>query len=453
MADDLDQNDELERPPILGASHVDFSDFGDDAENIDLIRRRQSQVAGSLLFYHDPVHIVRGEGVWLYDDKGRKYLDCYNNVASVGHCHPKVVAALTEQAGKLNTHTRYLHEGIVEYSEKLTGLMPEGLDVCYFVCTGTEANDLAMRIARAVTGKNGIIVMENSYHGNSTLIHEASTVGYPASDRPDHIVAVEPPNCYRGPYRSGEHEELGPAYAELVGQAIATLDNRGQGVAAFLCDTIFDSQGVIEAPEDYFREIYKKVREAGGLCIADEVQAGLCRTGKYWGFEHYGITPDIVTLGKPMGDGHPLAIVVTSREIAAKFAQHSFYFNTFGGNPVSMAVGKAVLEVCEEEAIAENARETGMYLREQLEVLAQRYPVIGDVKGKGLFQAIELVEDRETREPATKLASQLPDRMKQHGVLIGLSGRYGNTLKVRPPLTFSKANVDQLVLALDSVLS
>lgn len=442
-----------DRPAQLGAAHVDLRDFGDDATNASLIQRRLRHVGGSMLFFDDPVHLVRGQGVWLYDKQGRQYLDCYNNVASVGHCHPEVVSALSDQARLLNTHTRYLHETVVEYAETLTRLMPDGLDICTFVCTGTEANDLAFRIARTVTGHQGAVVMENSYHGNSTTIDALSTMAHPdPSDRPDWLVAVEPPNTYRGPFRRDRDEDLGARYAGLVAEAVATLDERGHGTAAFMCDTIFDSQGVLEAPEDYFRLAYEQVRSAGGLCIADEVQAGLARTGAWWGFEHYGVVPDIVTLGKPMGGGHPIGIVVTSREIAQKFAASAVYFNTFGGNPVSAAAGKAVLEVCEREDLPAHCADTGARLRSRIEELRQRHEVIGDVRGLGTFIGIELVEDRETRTPATALARRIPDAMREQGILIGISGRHGNVLKIRPPLVFDASHADQLSATLAGVL-
>lgn len=439
------------RPSLLDATHTGQSEYSSETTNLELIQNRQRYLGASILFYHNPVHLVRGRGVFLYDAEDREYLDCYNNVASVGHCHPHVVKALCDQAHELNTHTRYLHDNVIQYAEMLADTMPGNLEICMFVCTGTEANELAMRIARTVTGKNGAIVMENSYHGNSTLINELSTIAYSRHNRPDHVAAVEPPNIYRGPYLAGENN-LAEKYATLVNEAIEVLDNRDQGVAAFMCDTIFDTQGTLEAPPDYFEKVYAKVRAAGGLCIADEVQAGLSRTGRNWGFEHYNVVPDIVTLGKPMGDGHPVAAVVTSPEIADSFATSSFYFNTFGGNPVSAAVGKAVLEVIRDEAITDHVHKVGTYLRQQLEKLAERHAIIGNVRGKGLFLGIELVTDRDTKEPANEIARDLPDRMREEGILIGLSGRLGNVLKVRPPLVFSRENADFLVETLDRVL-
>lgn len=439
------------RPSILDASHTDQSEYSSETTNLELIKSRQKHLGASILFYHNPVHLVRGRGVFLYDTENREYLDCYNNVASVGHCHPHVVKALCEQAQELNTHTRYLHNKVIQYADMLAGTMPGNLDICMFVCTGTEANELAMRIARTVTGNKGAIVMENSYHGNSTLISELSTITYSRNDRPDHVVTVEPPNTYRGSFPATE-DSPGERYADLVDEAIDVLNSRDQRVAAFMCDTIFDTQGTLEAPPDYFEKVYAKVRAAGGLCIADEVQAGLSRTGKNWGFEHYNVIPDIVTLGKPMGDGHPVAAVVTTPEIAESFARTSFYFNTFGGNPVSAAVGTAVLEVIRDEAITDHVEKTGSYLRQQLEELAERHTIIGNIRGKGLFLGIELVTDRGTKEPANEIARDLPDRLREEGILIGLSGSLGNVLKIRPPLVFSRENADFLVRTLDRVL-
>jgi 4-aminobutyrate aminotransferase-like enzyme len=408
-----------------------------------------------MLFYHDPVKLVKGEGVWLFDQHGRKYLDCYNNVASVGHCNPHVVEALSKQASELNTHTRYLHDTVIEYSEQLAATFPGDLEVCLFVCSGTESNELAMRIARAVTGNTGAVVMEYSYHGNSTLISEMSTMGSHVDNRPDHVIAVEPPNTYRGPYQTSDEsdkESIGQKYADLLNSAIETLDARGLGTAAFMCDTMFDSQGGLEAPADYFQEVYKKVRLAGGLCIADEVQPGFARTGKMWGFEHYGVVPDIVTLGKPMGNGHPIAGVVTTHDIMERFSKSAFYFNTFGGNPVSSAVGRAVLDEMQNRDMTTHVSKTGSYLRNRLEMLSEKHEIIGDVHGLGLYQAVDLVLDRSSREPAAEIASQIPDAMKDAGILIGLSGRHGNVLKIRPPLVFDDDNVDQMVETLDQVL-
>ena len=417
-----------------------------------LQRRDRAMGPAYRLFYKEPVHLVRGEGVWLYDADGEKFLDCYNNVASVGHCHPDVVDALHRQAATLNTHTRYLHENVVEYAERLGATLPAGLDVCMFVCTGTEANDLAFRIARTVTGHDGAIVMENAYHGNSMVVTELSTQCYPAAWQPDYLEAVEAPNPYHGSW--GEDEpDWGKKYAGRVGEAIDALAERGHGPAIFISDNIFSSNGILTPPLEYLQEAYKKVRAAGGLVIADEVQSGFCRLGDhFWGFEDSGVVPDIVTMGKPAGDGHPLAVVVTTAEIAAEFARRFDYFNTFGGNPVSAAVGLAVLEVIERENILQNVRETGELLGNGLRSLAQRHQWIGDVRGKGLFYGVELVRDRKTKEPAATEASRVRDFLRSNGILLSTTGPLNNVIKIRPPMVFSKAHAGLLLDGLEQAL-
>ena len=423
-------------------------------EDLQLVRRRQAAMGPSYrLFYEQPLHLVRGEGVWLFDRQGRTYLDCYNNVASVGHCHPHVVEALCRQAATLNTHTRYLDENIVRYAERLRDTLPGDLRVCMFVCTGTEANDLAFRIARTVTGHDGAIVTDQAYHGNSMVVNELSTSEYPPEQRPDYLVAVEPPNPFRGSWRYGE-PALGPKYAGCVDEAVEVLASRGRKPAMFLCDSIFDANGPLTAPKGYFNTAYEKVRKAGGLCVADEVQAGLCRLGDHmWGFEDSGVIPDIVTMGKPMGDGHPLAAVVTTPAIAEAFAARSHYFNTFGGNPVSAAVGLAVLDVIEQQNILRSVNEVGAFLSERLRLLASRYPLIGDVRGKGLFFGLELVRSRETLEPARTEAGHIRDRLRDLGVLVGTSGQHGNVIKIRPPLVFAREHAEQLLAALEQAFA
>jgi 4-aminobutyrate aminotransferase-like enzyme len=410
---------------------------------MDLLARRKVALGPAYhLFYDAPAHIVRGQGVWLWDAQGRKYLDCYNNVASVGHCHADVVAALTQQASTLNTHTRYLHETVVELSESIAAKMPGDLSVCMFVCTGTVANDLATRIARAVTGNHGMLVSEFSYHGNSTLVYTLSTAD--SDDRPDWLSLFEPPCQYRLAF-----DDLLDGYVGSVRSAIEELSQKGQQTAAIMIDSIFDCPGTIEAPAGYFKQVYETVREAGGLVIADEVQSGYCRTGKWWGFAHDEVVPDIVTLGKPMGAGHPLAAVVTTPEIAEKFAAVSDYFNTFGGNPVSAAVGKAVIEVIDRENILENVDRVGAFTRAGLEKLQEKYHVIGDVRGRGLFLSIDLVSDRKLKTPDPEAARQMANMMKEAGVLLSTHGRYDNTLKIRPPMVFDRDNAEQLLVALD----
>jgi 4-aminobutyrate aminotransferase-like enzyme len=425
-----------------------------DKADPELLKRRARAMGPAYrLFYDQPVHLVRGEGAWLFGADGKRYLDCYNNVASVGHCHPHVVAALSRQAAMLNTHTRYLHENVVAYAERLGATLPGELGVCMLVCTGTEANDLAVRIARAATGHHGVIVTEHAYHGNSTTVYALSTEEYPAAERPGWLQAVEAPCTYRGRFR-----EPGPdaarGFAGLLEPAIAQLSTRGHGTAMFLTDNIYSSNGVLTPHPEYLREAYRLVRAAGGLVVADEVQSGLCRLGDhYWGFQDAGVVPDIVTMGKPLGDGHPLAAVVTTPEIAERFARKHGYFNTFGGNPVSAAVGLAVLDVIEQEGILQNVCETGLLLREGLHALMSRYDSIGDVRGKGLFFGVEVVGDRSTREPAPAEAARVREFLRENGVLLGTSGPSNNVIKIRPPLVFGPEQAGLLLDQLDRALA
>ena len=420
----------------------------------NLIERRMRAMGPAYEhFYERPLYLVRGEGVWLYDNDGRKYLDCYNNVPSVGHCNPHVVEALTRQATTLNTHTRYLHHAAIEYAEMLADTLPGDLSTCMFVCTGTEANDLAYRIARAATGHDGAIVTEGVYHGNSTLVKELSPSSGRKHEAPDFIVDVEPPYTYRGTY-GDDHPDYACAYADLVDESIATLASRGKAPAMMMVDCIYDARGVLTPPPEYFQKICEKVRGAGGLIVADEVQSGLTRLGdNFWGFEDSSVIPDIVTMGKPMGDGHPLAIVVTTPDIAARFARETGYFNTFGGNPVSTSVGKAVLEVVQRENLLASVGETGRYLVNSLNGLAKKHECIGEVRGKGLFLGVELVSDRKSKTPATDSAKKCVELMRESGVLISITGAHDSVLKIRPPLVFNKSHADIALSALDDALA
>lgn len=424
----------------------------------DLMARRERVLANhGMFFYDEPLHLVKGEGVFLWDSAGSRYLDCYNNVASVGHCHPRVVEALAQQASTLNTHTRYLHENAVELCERLGKKLPGQLEVCMLVCTGTEANDLAVQIARAVTGKRGVIVNDGAYHGNSALVTQLSPDVCPAEMREDWVAVIEPPDSYRGSFRAGEHDELGGRYAALAGNAVEELAVRGHGAAALLVDTVWDASGVMTAPADYLAKTARRVRDAGGLFIADEVQAGYCRTGTHWwGFEHYGVQPDIVTMGKPMGDGHPLAALVMSREVSERFSSTPYanYFNTFGGNPVAAAVGNAVIDVIDEEGLLDNVTQVGAYLEMGLRELMERHRVVGDVRGKGLFWGLELVRDPGSREPVGRSEmKQITSELAHGGILVGDTGQLGNVLKIRPPLVFSRANADQALATVSRVLA
>jgi len=414
---------------------------------------RRNKLLGSAyrLFYQEPVHIVRGEGVWLYDNDGQRYLDMYNNVPHVGHCHPHVVEALTKQIATLNTHTRYLHDNVLDYAERLTGKFPDVLDTAMFSCTGSEANELALRIARACTGGTGLIVTDSAYHGNTKAIYEISTEDIPAEEVPDFVVTVPNPDAYRGEHRG---ENAGEQYAEHLNGALATLESRGIKPAAFIVDTIVSSGGVVATPPGYLMKSAEIIRRAGGLFVADEVQPGFGRTGKnFWGYEIDAVIPDIVTMGKPMGNGHPLAATVTRRDLTDEFSTHAHYFNTFGGNPVSCAAGLAVLDVIEQEGLQENALNVGLYLNEGLAELASRYDSIGDVRGDGLFKAVELVVNRETREPARELAPRIVDELRERHILVGSIGIDDNILKLRPPMVFSKENADLFLQKFDEVLA
>lgn len=413
-----------------------------------MIARRQKLLGPAYrLFYANPVHLVRGEGVWLYDPDGNAYLDVYNNVASVGHCHPHVVAALARQAATLNTHTRYLNPVILDYAENLLGHFPEPLGHVMFTCTGSEANDLAFRVARSHTGGTGFIVTQLAYHGVTVAISEMSPSLGSHVTLGAHVRTVPAPDLYRG----------GPGVAERLAADVraAIADMRASGItpAALLVDTIFSSDGVFADPAGLLAPAVAAIREAGGLFIADEVQPGFGRTGEaMWGFQRHGLVPDIVTMGKPMGNGHPIAAMVSRPDILARFGEATRYFNTFGGNPVSCAVGQAVLEVIEGEGLVENARTTGAFLAAGLRKLAERHALIGDVRGAGLFVGVELVTDRATKAPATAETARLVNGLRERRVLISAAGPHANILKIRPPLVFRQEHAEHFLGAVDAVL-
>jgi len=418
---------------------------------LDLFQKRKSLLGPAYrLFYDKPLHIVRGEGVWLFDAADRKYLDMYNNVPHVGHCHPRVVEAICKQAGILNTHTRYLHENVVDYAERLTGTLPVEMDTAMFCCTGSEANELALRMARAATGGEGVIVTENAYHGNTKAIYEISPEECPLEDLPPYVVTVPDPDVYRGRYRD---DDAGERYAAHVQEAVDTLLERGIKPATFVVDTIISSGGVVKPPPGYLARAAKIIRAAGGLFIADEVQPGFGRTGiHFWGFESDGLVPDVVTMGKPMGNGHPIAAMVTSRALVESFSKSVGYFNTFGGNPVSCAAALAVLDVLEEENLQANAAQQGRHIVAGLKKLAEQHEIIGDIRGNGLFIAVELVTDRADLTPATKLTTRVVNGLRDRGVLTGSIGPDGNILKLRPPMVLAEAEADLMLETLDDTL-
>ena len=405
--------------------------------------------------YRQPLKIVRGLGQYLYDDTGRAYLDCVNNVAHVGHCHPYVVAAGQRQMAVLNTNTRYLHDIINEYALRLCATLPEPLRVCFFVNSGSEANDLALRLARTATGQFDMITVDMAYHGHTQALIEVSPYkheGPGGKGRPPYVQKVVMPDPYRGRFK-GYGVESGRAYAEDVRAAVDAIHAQGRGVAGFICESLLGCGGQIVFPDGYMAEAFAHVRAAGGVCIADEVQVGFGRVGShFWGFQTQGVIPDIVTMGKPAGNGHPLAAVVTTPEIARKFANGMEYFNTFGGNPVSCEIGLAVLDVILVESLQENAWVVGNYLMERLAALMPRFPLIGDVRGLGLYIGVELVLDRETLAPAGEHASYIANRARDYGVLISTDGPFHNVLKIKPPIVFSRADADHLVDTLEQVL-
>jgi len=402
------------------------------------------------LSYKDPIKIVRGFMQYLYDEKGRKYLDTRNNVPHVGHCHPEVIKAAQRQMCVLNSNTRYLHDNLVLYAEKLSSKMPEPLKVCTIVNSGSEANDLAMRMAWTYTHEKDIIVIDQAYHGNLSSLIDISPYkfdGKGGKGAPPHVHKVDTPDGYRGKYRY-QDSLSGKKYAEQVQDVIKKIRGDGKGLAAFISESLMGCAGQIIFPRGY-----RHVRNAGGMCIADEVQIGFGRVGThFWGFETQEVIPDIVTLGKPIGNGFPLAAVITKPEIAEAFDNGMEYFNTFGGNPVSCAVGIAVLNVIEEEDLMGNAQRTGKYIKEKLEKLKNKYPLIGDIRGKGLFLGVELVLNKETLSPAVKQAEYIVERMKEEGILISTDGPFQNVLKIKPPLVFTQDDADFFVSTLDKIL-
>ncbi len=421
--------------------------------NQSLLQRRHRLLGEKApLFYDEPIHIVKGQGVWLEDADGKRYLDVYNNVPNVGHCHPHVVETLARQASTLNIHTRYLHETILEYGEKLTSTLDDSLSMLFLTCTGSEANEVALRMARSHTGKMGIIVTNATYHGNTTAVYELTTLFHGGKTGSLNVKAVDFPCAYR-PLNGLSGEALADAYADQVKHAIEEFEQEGIGFAGMLICPIFANEGLPDVPKGYMEKIVRYVRQAGGLLISDEVQSAFGRTGKMWGHEYAGIVPDIITLGKPIGNGHPLAGAVCRPELGNEFRKKIMYFNTFGGNPVACAVGLAVLEVIERENLVANSHDVGAYLRKGLDKLADKYDLIGDVRGCGLYTGVEMVTDRKTKQPAAPEASRLVNLMKEQGVLLSKIGLHDNILKMRPPICFSYENADFLIENLDHVFA
>ena len=422
-----------------------------------LLERRRKHISPSLsLSYDKPLHILQGKGQYLYDENGLMYLDCVNNVCHVGHCHPHVVEAISAQAKTLNTNTRYLHENILRLSERLVAKLPNPLEVCFFVNSGSEANDLALRLAAAKTGRRDIIALDHAYHGHVTSLIEISAYKFNRTGgkgQPEHLHLLPMPDSFRGKFR---REEFQPSqYVEHAINSIVHAIENGKRFCAFIAESILSCGGQIPLPSGYLKSIYDCVREHGGVVIADEVQVGFGRVGeKFWGFELQDVTPDIVTMGKPFGNGHPLAAVVTTREIAEAFDNGMEYFNTFGGNPVSCAAGLAVLDVIENEKLQENALQLGTSLLADMKELATKYPGrLGDVRGYGFFLGLEFVADNESRTPDPELASRVKQDLFRRKILLSTDGPDENVIKFKPPMVFDEANAGRLISCLDDALA
>jgi len=423
-----------------------------DAVLDDMIERRRRLLGpNQYMFYDRPLHMVKGRGIWLTDATGRSFLDAYNNVPHVGHSHPHVLRAISRQYAALCTNTRYVYGNILDYAERLAATIPDGPRSSVFVNSGSEANDIGWRMAKAHTGKTGAIVLEKAYHGGTDAIHAFSPEGLPESEIQPHIRTIVTPDTYRGEFRGADAAER---YAADIDRAIAELDDAGYGVATVMIDSSFVNHGIINVPDGYLKLIVAKVRAAGGVFMADEVQAGFGRMGSHmWGCQTHGVEAEIITLGKPIGGGLALGAVVTTPEILGSFTEKTGYFSTFGGNPVACAAGSAVLDVIEDEELLKNAVETGDYLRRGLQVLAQRHGIIGDVRGTGMIAGVEMVRDRETQEPAREATKRIINGMKEKGVLVGREGYNNNVLKIRPPMVFKPDNADTLIKALDEVIT
>lgn len=430
-----------------------YPDQGESPEDLALIRK--TCIATSMsVSYPTPLKMVTGKGQYLYDYNGQPFLDMYNNVCHVGHCHPHVVTAGQTQMSRLNTNTRYLYDSLTQYAQKLCATLPSELDTCFFVNSGSEANELALRIAKTVTGHSDMLVVENAYHGHTQAMIDISPykfMGKGGRGRPEPWVHVVPvADGYRGAFK-GQGSETGKAYGDQVGQI---LDQLERPVAGFITESLLSCGGQVIPPDHYLKTAFAYVRQAGGLCICDEVQVGFGRTGShFWAFELQGVVPDIVVMGKPIGNGHPMSAVVTRKEIADKFANGMEFFATFGGNPVSCAIGTAVLEVIEQENLQDHARKIGQYLLEGMAPLKKKHKLIGDIRGIGLFIGIELVKDRDTLEPAGREANEIVNKLKNQKILLGTDGPFENVIKIKPPMVMTKRDAQMFIRILDQLLS
>jgi 4-aminobutyrate aminotransferase-like enzyme/Ser/Thr protein kinase RdoA (MazF antagonist) len=426
------------------------------AETLENRRAKVIQQAQEY-YYQEPMNLVRGWQQYLIADDGRVYLDAINNVAHIGHSHPKVVDAATKQLQKLNTNARFLYEDNIDYAERLLKYFPESLQVIFYTCTGSEANDLALRLARAYTNQNDVLVIDGEYHGNTTAVDEISTN---LMDNPTASKSVRPfthpliqPNTFRGKY-TAETPNISELYAQDAQDKIDYIQSQGRGVAAFISESLLGSGGGVEMPKEYLKKVYEHVHKAGGVCIADEVQIGFGRMGShFWGFQKEGVLPDIVTLGKPMGNGHPISAVITTKEIADAYRKKYTYFNTFAGNPVSCQIANAVLDVIEEEKLQENAAIVGNFLKQELEKLIEEFESVGAVYGHAMYLGVDLVTDKKSRKPDSQKALWISEAMRQRGIIIYPTGDYYNILKIKPPMCFTKENASFLVKNLRTILS
>ncbi|CAM4530288.1 hypothetical protein PO909_023425 [Leuciscus waleckii] len=430
----------------------------DKQKTIDL-RRKYVGPSCKVFFSHDPIKIVRARGQYMYNEKDEKYLDCINNVAHVGHCHPDVVEAGTKQMELLNTNSRFLHDNLVLYAQRLQVTLPEKLSVCYFVNSGSEANDLALRLAWQYTGGKDIITLENAYHGHVSSLIDISPYKFhqmTGAETSQHVHVALSPDIYRGKYRE-DHPDPATAYAENVKDVIEQAHEKGHKIAAFIAESLQSCGGQVIPPVGYFQKVAQHVRNAGGIFIADEVQVGFGRVGThFWAFQLQGedFVPDIVTMGKPIGNGHPMSCVITTREVAESFMLSGMeYFNTFGGNPVSCAIGLAVLDVIEKEDLQGNALHVGGYLTQLLDDLKKRHPLVGDVRGRGLFVGLELVRNRDKRTPATAEAQDVIYRLKEQRILLSADGPHRNVLKFKPPMCFTREDAELAVGKIDQILT
>ena len=419
----------------------------------DSLRQRRDQALGSgaELFYDTPLEIVRGEGVYLYDRDGRRYVDMYNNVPCIGHANPAVVRAMAEQQAMVNTHSRYLHEGIVSFAERLVDLNHDGIESVVFSCSGTEAIEVAIQIARVVTGSRGLVCTDATYHGNSELAASLTNVGC-AANQTGEIRGFPFPERYR-PLQQGLSEEaLCEAYLARVESAIESLKKEGAGFATLIMCSIFANEGLPDIPSGFMARVTDLVHREGGLVIADEVQSGYGRTGCWWGYEKTEFRPDIVVTGKPMGNGLPLGATAAKKEYVDAFRAEKDYFSTCAATPLQAAVGMAVLDEIERLDLLKNAADVGDRLVNELRGRMDRYDAMGDVRGSGLFLGVELIKDGDSKEPDAESTITLSDRLKDKGFLVSYSGKYENVLKIRPPLVFSHQNADDFLAAFDECM-